>query len=62
MKEIKTLRIRPYVGSCMICNLNKTLRCGVCEDCSPNVKAHVLRHGFKFWQIDKPENYWYVGK
>ena len=50
-------------GNCMVCGQHDDLRMGACFGCSDRVVGELVADGkgHRMWDIDNPENTWYVG-
>lgn len=50
------------LAKCMICNVVKELRMGVCFACSDKTRGKDKDGEHVIWQADKPSNRWYIKK
>lgn len=49
------------MGNCMLCDEHQDLRCGACINCAPKVDGEKVKGGHRLWDVNNPDNTWYVG-
>ena len=53
-------KVMTQVGTCLRCGSDRDVRMGACFGCSEKIDGEKVPGGHRLWDIDNPQNQWFV--